>query len=130
MCVRKNSLYASLPLPSIPTALPPSPRTEKVHAFSDCHIYEYDFSKISNNYNGFTTSENALTFTIPAYKDKRSAARDGDNGVSEFLMTATVLQHLRLHLRLLSPHTGKVPAQPGIGVSLSRPGTSNSIENR
>ena len=52
------------------------------------------------------------------------------NGVSEFLMTAAVLQHLRLRLRLLSPHTGKVPAQPGIGVSLSRPGTSNSIENR
>ena len=82
MCVRKNSLYIGLPLPSIPTELPPSPCSEKVHAFSDCHIYEYDFSKISNNYNGFTTSENALTFTIPAYKDKRSAARDGDNGVS------------------------------------------------
>ena len=30
----------------------------------------------------------------------------------------------------LSPRTGKVPAQPGIGVSLSRPGTSNSFENR
>ena len=59
MCVRKNSLYIGLPLPSIPTELPPSPCSEKVHAFSDCHIYEYDFSKISNNYNGFTTSENA-----------------------------------------------------------------------
>ena len=47
-----------------------------------------------------------------------------------FQMIATVLQHLRLHLRLLSPHSGKVPAQPGIGVSLSRPGTSNSNENR
>ena len=47
-----------------------------------------------------------------------------------FQMIATVLQHLRLHLRLLSPHSGKVPAQPGIGVSLSRPGTSNSTENR
>ena len=32
------------------------------------------------------------------------------NGVSEFLMTAAVLQHLRLRLRLLSPRTGKVPA--------------------
>ena len=31
---------------------------------------------------------------------------------------------------LLSPHSGKVPAKPGIGVSLSRPGTSNSTENR
>ena len=31
----KNSLYASLPLPSIPTELPPSPCAEKVNAFSD-----------------------------------------------------------------------------------------------
>ena len=45
-------------------------------------------------------------------------------------MTTTVLPRLRLHLRLLSPRTGKVPAKPGIGVSLSRPGISNSIENR
>ena len=47
-----------------------------------------------------------------------------------FQMTVTVLQHQRLHLCVLSPRTGKVPAQPGIGVSLSRPGTSNSFENR
>ena len=45
-------------------------------------IYINTISGISNDYNGFTTSEIALTFTIPAYKDKRSAARDGDNGVS------------------------------------------------
>ena len=56
-------------------------------------------------------------------------------------MTVMVLQHLRLHLRLLSPRSGisvaqpamselGVPAQPGIGVSLSRPGTSNSSEDR
>ena len=47
-----------------------------------------------------------------------------------FQMTVTVSQHLRLHLCLLSPRTGKVPAKPGIGVSLSRPGNSNSTENR
>ena len=45
MFVRKNSLYASLPLPSISTELPPSPCAEKVSAFSDCHIYEYDSSE-------------------------------------------------------------------------------------
>ena len=33
-CVRKNSLYIGLPLPSIPTELPPSPCAEKVYAFS------------------------------------------------------------------------------------------------
>ncbi|KXB91088.1 hypothetical protein HMPREF3191_01073 [Veillonellaceae bacterium DNF00626] len=55
-------------------------------------MYEYDFSGILNDCNGFTTSEIALTFTFPA--------------------------------------SGKVPAQPGIGVSLSRPGTSSSTENR
>ena len=63
--MRKSSLYASLPLPSIPSELPPSPCAEKVYAFSDCHIYEYDFSGISNDYNGFTTSKIALTFTFP-----------------------------------------------------------------
>ena len=45
MFVRKSSLYASLPLPSIPSELPPSPCAEKVSAFSDCHIYEYDSSE-------------------------------------------------------------------------------------
>ena len=34
-CVRKSSLYASLPLPSIPMELPPSPCAEKVYAFFD-----------------------------------------------------------------------------------------------
>ena len=92
MCMRKSSLYASLPLPSIPTELPPSPCAEKVSAFSDCHIYEYDSS--------------------------------------EFQMTVTVLQHLNDTSCLLSPRSGKVPAKPGIGVSLSRPGTSNLPENR
>ena len=33
--MRKNSLYIGLPLPSIPTELPPSPWSEKVSAFSD-----------------------------------------------------------------------------------------------
>ena len=47
-----------------------------------------------------------------------------------FSMTIIVLQHLNDTSGLLSPRTGKVPAQPGIGVSLSRPGTSNSNENR
>ena len=45
-------------------------------------------------------------------------------------MTTMVLQHLRLHKWFTFSVTGKVPAQPGIGVSLSRPGTSNSNENR
>jgi len=36
------------------------------------------------------------------------------NGVSEFLMTAAVLQHLRLHLRLLSPRSGISVAQPAM----------------
>ena len=45
-------------------------------------------------------------------------------------MTITVLQHLNDTSCLLSPRTGKVPAKPGIGVSLSRPGTSNSFENK
>ena len=58
MCVRKSSLYASLLLPSIPIELPPSPCAEKVYAFSDCYI-RMRFSGISNDYNGFTTSENA-----------------------------------------------------------------------
>jgi len=31
----------------------------------------------------------------------------------EFLMTTTVLQHQRLHLRLLSPRSGRVPALAG-----------------
>ena len=39
-------------------------------------MYEYDFSGIVNDYNGFTTSEVALTFTFSALGDKRSAARD------------------------------------------------------
>ena len=56
MCVRKSSLYASLPLPSIPTELPPSSCAEKVNAFSDFHI-RIRFFGISNNRNGFTTSE-------------------------------------------------------------------------
>ena len=45
-------------------------------------------------------------------------------------MTVMVLQHLNDTSCLLSPRTGKVPAQPGIGVSLSRPSSSNSTENR
>lgn len=64
MCVRKNSLYASLPLPSIPTELPPSPCAEKVSAFSDFHI-RIRFFGISNNYKSFTTSEIALMFIFP-----------------------------------------------------------------
>ncbi len=39
MCVGKNSLYASLPLPSIPAELPPSPCAEKVCAFNDIVKY-------------------------------------------------------------------------------------------
>ena len=39
-------------------------------------MYEYDFPGISNDCNGFTTSEVALTFTFSALGDKRSAARD------------------------------------------------------
>ena len=76
MCVRKSSLYASLPLPSIPTELPPSPCAEKVYAF-------FDSLKCMN--------------TI----------------LRGFQRTVTVLQYLRLHLRLLSPRTGKVPALAG-----------------
>ena len=56
-------------------------------------------------------------------------------------MTTTVLQHLRLHKWFTFSVTGisvaqpamselGVPAQPGIGVSLSRPSSSNSTENR
>ena len=58
-----------------------------------------------------------------------------------FQMTATVLPHLNDTLCSLSPRTGisvaqpamselGVPAKPGIGVSLSKSGTSNSTENR
>ena len=66
-------------------------------------MYEYDFSGISNDYNGFTTSEIALTFTFSV------------TGIS-------VAQPAMSELG--------VPAKPGIGVSLSRPGISNSFENR
>ena len=76
MCVRKSSLYASLPLPSIPPELPPSPCAEKVYAFSDIVTYTNMISGISNDNNGLTTSEIALTFTFPDHGDKRSAARD------------------------------------------------------
>ena len=59
----------------------------------------------------------------------------------EFQMTTTVLQCQRMHKLFTFPVTGisvaqpamselGVPAQPGIGVSLSKPGTSNSTENR
>ena len=62
--------------------------------------------------------------------DKRSIACYVYNDVSKFPVTITILQHLNDTSCLLSPHSGKVPAKPGIGVSLSRPGTSNSTENR
>ena len=39
MFVVKSSLCASLPLPSIPTELPPSPCAEKVNAFNNIVIY-------------------------------------------------------------------------------------------
>ena len=58
------------------------PRVRRRSTLLAIVIYINTISGISNDYNGFTTSEIALTFTIPAYKDKRSAARDGDNGVS------------------------------------------------
>ncbi len=60
MCVRKSSLYASLPLPSIPLELPPSPCAEKVNAFSDFHIRIRFFGSL-NNYNGF------ITFKVAQY---------------------------------------------------------------
>ena len=74
--MRKSSLYIGLPLPSIPSELPPSPCAEKVSAFSDIVIYTNTIPEISNDYNGFTTSENALYVHFPRHGDKRSAARD------------------------------------------------------
>ena len=54
---------------------------EKIYAFNDCHIYEYDFLGIVNDYNGFTTSKIALTFTFSAHGESPGAA--GDRGKLE-----------------------------------------------
>ena len=80
--MRKSSLYSSLPLPSIPPELPPSPCSEKVSAFSDIVIYTNTVSGISNNRKSFTTFEIAQMVYFLRDGDKRSAARDGDNDVS------------------------------------------------
>ena len=89
--MRKNSLYIGLPLPSIPSELPPSPWSEKVYAFSDIIIYT---NTVSGDCNALTTSEIALTFTFPA---NREGLRFFDflkcmNTILQgFQMTATVL---------------------------------------
>ena len=81
MYVMKNSLYASLPLPSIPTELPPSPCAEKVYAFSDIVIY-------TNTIPGFQITATVLqhqrlhhTFTFSAHGESTGAA--GDRGKLE-----------------------------------------------
>ena len=44
-------------------------------------MYEYDFPGISNDCNGFTTSEVALTFTFSAHGESPGVA--GDRGKLE-----------------------------------------------
>ena len=44
-------------------------------------MHEYDFSGIVNDYNVFTTSEIALTFTFPAHGESTGVA--GDRGKLE-----------------------------------------------
>ena len=89
-----------------------------------------DFMIFGDDCNGFTTSEIAQMVYFLRDGDKRSVACYVHNDVSKFPVTITILQHLNDTSCSLSPHTGKVPAQPGIGVSLSRPSSSNSTENR
>ena len=57
--------------------MPPSPCAEKVNAFNNIVIYTNTiFSGISNDCNGFTTSEIAQMVYFLRDGDKRSAARD------------------------------------------------------
>ena len=56
-------------------------------------MHEYDFSGISNDCNGFTTSEIAQMVYFLRDGDKRSAACYVHNDVLKFPATTTVLQH-------------------------------------
>ena len=76
-------------------------------------MHEYDFSGISNDCNGFTTSEIAQMVYFLRDGDKRSVACYVHNDVSKFPVTIMVLQHLNDTSCSLSPHTGKVPALAG-----------------
>ena len=71
------------------------------------------FSGISNNWNGFITSEIAPYVYFLRHGDKRSAACYVHNDVSKFPVTATVLQHLRLHKWFTFSAHGESPGVAG-----------------
>ena len=76
-------------------------------------MHEYDFPGISNDCNGFTTSEIAQMVYFLRHGDKRSAACYGHNDVSKFPVTIMVLQHLRLHKWFTFSAHGESPGAAG-----------------
>ena len=72
-----------------------------------------DFMIFGDDCNGFTTSEIAQMVYFLRDGDKRSVACYVHNGVPEFLMTTTVLQHQRLHHTFTFPAHGESTGAAG-----------------